>query len=682
MLDWPFSVLSSRSNFVINYSHSSWKRQVLAALLLTGSLSAAAQAAPQALSPGLGVPVGSVTLGPVARMIQLPGHIPSLVQQSTPLGAYQTSAPLSFTVALPLRRTAAMQDLLQGLYDPSDARYGHYLKPGEFGDQFGPTQAQYDAVVSYLQSKGVTISQTHPERTTIDVSGTLTQIRAAFGVTLRNYRAPDGRMFHAPMTEVVVPLALQGSIVGVAGLDDANVPTPLAMPRPVSQTGDDVQPAVEQGSGLGGGFIPRDLKRAYGLDTLALDGTGQTTAMIEFGTDFNQKDILKYARAAGLTKIPPIVVIPIAGGTRNFTGNSTETVLDIDMQIAIAPNAAQVLVYEDPGNIGLIAGIQQIATEDRAQQVSISYGFGSESASRTTLSPTQIALNATFTQMSIQGQSVYVSSGDSGSSASRTNGSPTSVDQLGSEPMICCVGGTSLFVQSPGTNEAYKSETTWNFNGTPSGGAGGGGISRLWPIPFYQTNAANAAAAIPGSNVSTTNRNIPDISLVADPNTGVLIYSSVDPGSAPGYFIEGGTSASAPLMAGYTALINQNRARNGMAPIGLLNFSIYPAAYTSGGLTPTYTSLFHDIADGSSNNTVKGGLVFTAVKGFDDSTGLGTIQGASLLVALSGPAPTVTSIFGSQEARMPTRRASLRLAQFGLPSAASTVPARRLSLLQ
>lgn len=665
---------------MFNYSHAGWKRQALTALLLTG-ITTAAQAAPQTSTLATGISQGGATLTPISRMIQLPGHIPSLVQQSTALGVYQSSTPLSFTITLPLRHTAEMQDLLRGLYDPSDARYGQYLKPGQFGAQFGPTQAQHDAVVSYLQSKGITINRTHPERTTIDVSAAPAQIRAAFGVTLQNFRAPDGRVFHAPTTEVTVPLALSGSIVGVVGLDDANVPTPLAMPRPVAQTGDDALPAVEQGSGLQGGFIPRDLKRAYGLDTLALDGTGQTTAMIEFGTDFNQKDILKYARAAGLTKIPPIVVVPIAGGTTTFSNASTETVLDIDMQIAIAPNAKQVLVYEDPGDKGLILGIQQIATEDRAQQVSISYGFGGESPSRTSLSPTQIALNTTFTQMAMQGQSVFVSSGDSGSTASRTNGTPTSVDQLGSEPMICCVGGTSLFVQAPGTNETYKSETTWNFNGTASGGAGGGGISRFWSIPSYQQNAANASAVIAGSNVSTTNRNIPDISLVADPNTGVLIYSSVDPSSAPGYFVEGGTSASAPLMAGYTALINQNRARNGLGPIGLLNFSIYPVAYTSAGLTPSYMSLFHDIADGSSNNTVKGGPVFTTVRGFDDSTGLGTIQGASLLVALSGAAPTALPPTGGEMARALSNRASLRLAQFGLPQPASAA-ARRVSSLQ
>lgn len=651
---------------MFNYSSSPWKRQALMALLLTGTVSASAQAAPRMLIP-------------IARTIQLPGHVPTLVQESQALGLYQPSGPLSFTVTLPTRNKAAMADLLQGLYNPSDARYGQYLKSGQFGAQFGPTQAQYDAVVSYLQSRGVTINATHPERTTIDVSAMPSQIRAAFGVTLRNYRAPNGRIFHAPTSEVTVPLSLSGSIAGVAGLDDVVVPTPLAMPRPLVPTGTDAQPAVEQGTGLQGGFIPSDLKKAYGLDTLALDGTGQTTAMIEFGTDFNQKDIIKYARAAGLTKIPPIVVVPILGGTTTFSSASTETVLDVDMQIAIAPNASQVLVYEDSGNFGLVAGIQQIATENRAQQVSISYGFGGESPTRTSLSPTQIALNVTFTQMAMQGQSVYVSSGDSGSTASRTNGTPTSVDQLGSEPMICCVGGTSLFVKTPGVDETYKSETTWNFNGTASGGAGGGGISRFWTIPSYQQNAANSAAAIAGSNVSTTNRNIPDISLVADPNTGVLIYSSVDPTSPVGYFVEGGTSASAPLMAGYTALINQNRARNGMGRIGLLNFSIYPAAYTATGLTPSYNSLFHDIADGSSNNTVKGGTVFTAVRGFDDSTGLGTIQGASLLVALSGPAPTVVPPAGLEEAHALTVRATRRLAQFGLPQPVQAV--RRTSSL-
>jgi kumamolisin len=123
---------------------------------------------------------------------------------------------------------------------------------------------------------------------------------------------------------------------------------------------------------------------------------------------------------------------------------------------------------------------------------------------------------------------------------------------------------------------------------------------------------------------TATKRMVPDVSLDADPNTGYSIYYSA------GWYIYGGTSCAAPLWAAFTAIVNQERAAGGLSTIGFINPILYNIAKSS-----SYTSLFHDIQDGSTN------FKYPAVTGYDMATGLGTFQGNNLLATLGtlGPAP-------------------------------------------
>ncbi len=609
-----------------------------AALLLSGGI--AFLSAPASAAPATGISVL-----PGAGTATISGHVPDLIKTSTPLGLLPSQQTLFCSITLPTRNPAGLADLLRGLNDPQDSRYGQYLTPDQFGAQFGPTRAQYNMLVSYLQSKGLTVTQTFPSRTYLSVSGTAGQIDSAFGIALKQFRDPAGRVFHAPDTEVRVPLLVAGLISAVTGLDDANPPTPMlhqdrrrALSQikalvPLADEGPLVQTPPEQGTGPQGGFAPADLRTAYGLNGTKLDGTGQTIAIIEYATNYNIKDALRYENQFKLGR-PAITIVPVDGGTAVYGADRpAETDLDIDCQLSMAPKASLRLYLQ--GTTGSVTdAMAAVASDNIAKQLSISYGFGPEPTSAA-LSGGEIALNAEYTQLAAEGISTYVSAGDSGSQADGDG--RTSVDISSSAPMVCAVGGTALLVQSPGVDENYMAESTWNVNNTPGGGATGGGVSQQWTVPSYQVNAATFAAAVPGSNVSVTNRNLPDISAVGSQYTGISIYVSQDPGlSGPGFYVFGGTSASAPLWAGFTALVNQNRAILGLSPLGFPNNSLYPVAYTSLGLTKSYSSVFHDIADGSSNLTLTGGTNFAAVTGFDDSTGLGTMQGPPLIAALSG----------------------------------------------
>ena len=156
------------------------------------------------------------------------------------------------------------------------------------------------------------------------------------------------------------------------------------------------------------------------------------------------------------------------------------------------------------------------------------------------------------------------------------------MDDPASQPYVCGVGGTTLTVN--GAGGAYVSETTWN-SGSVQNGAGGGGVSSIWPIPSWQ----QAAVAASGQG-STARRNVPDVSLDANPNTGYSIYE----GGA--WAVYGGTSCAAPLWSGFAALVNQQRAANGLAPLGQANPALYPILAGA-----RYKTDFHDVADGSTN---------------------------------------------------------------------------------
>ena len=141
------------------------------------------------------------------------------------------------------------------------------------------------------------------------------------------------------------------------------------------------------------------------------------------------------------------------------------------------------------------------------------------------------------------------------------------------------VGGTTL---TTGTGGAYSSETVWNwrlYDGSYWGSSGG--ISTYYAIPFYQQGISMSA-----NQGSTTMRNVPDVALTAD-----NVYVVYDNGSTGNF---GGTSCAAPLWAGFTALVNQQAAAAGQAPVGFLN----PALYTI-GKGVNYTTAFHDITTGN-----------------------------------------------------------------------------------
>ncbi|HEV2471644.1 MAG TPA: S53 family peptidase, partial [Chthonomonadales bacterium] len=215
--------------------------------------------------------------------------------------------------------------------------------------------------------------------------------------------------------------------------------------------------------------------------------------------------------------------------------------------------------------------------------------------------------NAIFQEMAAQGQSMFASSGDRGAFDNYTN---LSTEDPASQPYVTAVGGTTL--STMGADGPWLSETTWN----DAYGAGGGGVSQVWPLPIYQHGIGSAA-----TKTSTTNRNVPDVSLNSSPLSGYSVYFSGNPPYL--WYLVGGTSAASPLWSAFAAIVNQGRAAASEPLMGFANHAIYSVAEG-----PNYLNDFHDIADNSNNG------YFPARAGYDNATGWGTFNGSNLLADL------------------------------------------------
>ena len=559
-----------------------------------------------------------VSAAPSPGFRVLPGHIPAAVASAQPVAAVDTAQPISLALALPLHHQAELQDLLHGLSDPTDPRFGQFLTPEEFAARYSPTPAEYQRVIAYAQAMGLTVTATHTNRTVLDVAAPAGQVEKAFGLRLLTYKSKlDGRTFFAPNAEPQVPLSLGGLVSGVIGLSSASHLVPHLREKSfeaVSAALDPYATPDQIGSGPSGGLTPSDVKTAYNLNSVSQNGSGQTLGLFELD-GYTASDITAYETQYGLPAIPlQNVLIDGATGVPSTGDGPTEVTLDIELMAALAPGASKILVYEAPNaGTGAVDLYNKIATDNLAKEISTSWGEPENSDSASARN----SENTAFQQMAAQGQSIYAAAGDSGAN---DNGSTLSVDDPASQPYMVGVGGTTLTTN--GAGGAYKSESTWN-NGAGNG-AGGGGISTVWTIPSYQTTLAGSAA----SKGSTTYRNVPDVSLNANQNTGYSVYYK------GGWTVYGGTSCAAPLWAAFTALVNQKRVAAGSATLGFANPPLYALAASN-----AYANDFHDIADGTTN------LYYPAVAGYDDATGLGTFNGANLLADLSGGTstpPTVT----------------------------------------
>jgi len=558
-------------------------------------------------STHIGAAPSSTARTPIARTtyVRLPGHVPSkAVSNAVLLRNLGASASVPITFTLPLRNRAELEELVQRIHDPADQEYyGKYLTSEEFNERFAPTQEDYNKVIAYAKSLGLAVSSTHPNRTLLNVTGQTRLIERAFRLRIQQYQAPSGRKFHAPNIDPQVPTTIASVISGIVGLDNHAVWRAFNKQRQIPESFQAAdRSSLTSPSGPGGGYSPSDLLTAYNLKGVPANGSGQSIALFELAS-YQASDINEYAKYFGLPAANLHNILVDGGSGSGIDG---EVTLDIELALALAPES-QIYVYEGPNsNQGVLDTYNRIATDNIAKQVSTSWGMCENLESAQYLQ----AESAIFLQMAAHGQTIYAAAGDSGAYDEYPNNTNLVVDDPASQPYVVGVGGTKLTVNS-GTG-IYGSETVWNDG--LGNGAGGGGVSTVWPIPSWQANVS--------SLYSKTHRNVPDVSLNADPNTGYSIYYNGQ------WTIFGGTSCAAPLWAAFTACVNQELAANQKPVLGFANPALYALAAGS-----TYAVDFHDITSGDN-------LHYTANKGYDNATGWGSFNGSNLFASLTRSSPT------------------------------------------
>ena len=468
---------------------------------------------------------------------------------------------------------------------------GETIAEAEMAEKYYPGEADYVAVINWLTDEGFAIVKKDPDRLAVFASGSVSQIHRSLQADFAEV-ASDGQTYVSAITAPSVPVTLTQSVIGINGLQPHIRRHKHS--RQLSVT------ASAQALGQPP-FFPSDILKAYSGTGLNVDGTGQKIGIV-IDTFPNNSDLTSFWSQTGVGQsLTKMEFVQVAGGS--LARPSGEETLDVEWSSGIAPGAnIRVYASGDLSDVNLDQCYQQILNELPGQpglhQISLSYGLGEQDGSTA-----QMQTDAQyFASMAARGVTVFVSSGDGGSSPDMNGGhnGPTQVENPASDPSVTAVGGTSLFLTSA---DSISNETTWRDSG--------GGVSTVFSRPSWQT----------GPGVATgTKRLVPDVAAPADPGTGALVILN---GAQRQY---GGTSWSAPMWAGFCALINQARSNAGLGPVGLLGPKIYPLIGTNS---------FHDINSGNNGG-------YFAGAGHDLCTGVGTPNVATLIQSLSGAGSSIS----------------------------------------
>lgn len=632
----------------------------------------------------------STTVGTGSQILR--NQIPPLATTAPLVGSLPAATQLSLAIGLPLQVNGVtgsgyppLVTLLEEISAPDSTVPA--LTTAQFAAGYGPSASDYTNLQNFATASGLTTVQSFDSRNLLVVTGSAATIEQAFAVNLNIYQRSDGTQFFAPANDPSVNLTVP--VLYVSGLTNVS--------RRVHFSGSSPKTCFQSPIGSQNGYAGPDVRAAYlsACTSKALEGQNQTVALVEAG-GFYTTDVLQFANGSSpvgngtaldspglpttlsnvqqrkfLLGSPPSAWIGFGGTTYDpsiNTGDEAEQSLDLDMVLSVAPQA-NILLYQDApsslfsgvtsvGPAVLLKAIAEESDVPKAQIISSSISWTPDENDRN--------LAPVFMEFAAQRQSYFQASGDWGalvvSSPYDTSvaGPSTSTTVAGvafvptiTTPLVTVVGGTELVTSgNSGSLGSYTSETTWNDVGqngqsravvqsTPENSVSTGGF--VWgadvlgptvpyptlPLPIYQLGVQSANAET--SNNPLQARMIPDVAWLAD---GIPTF--YDNGTAA---CNGGTSAAAPLWAGFAALVNQLNTQH--PALGFANPALYAAAAAN-------TKAFNDISDGSNNDWFDDGSktetvdlsqqiqgadpvglsesagLYHATMGYDMATGLGT----------------------------------------------------------
>ncbi|MGZ4703896.1 MAG: S53 family peptidase [Acidimicrobiales bacterium] len=614
---------------------------------------------------------------------------------------------VQFRVYLALSDHAGAEATARAVSDPSSPSYHQYLSADQVRTRFAPSAASVASVKKWLKGSGITPGAVPANRLYVEATASVAQVEKLFAVDLAIYsvRGQDVRGFDRDLT---IPADLASTVTGVIGADQALalmrpdhiVPNELATGASPSSGGSATQKhggptSVPPADGFRNGrpcsaffgeqvdttdpkyknfpnplpyapcgYTPPQLRSAYGTQTLldqGLDGSSATVAIIDaFASPTIFADASEYADRndpghplthAQFSQVVFPVNPDLEGPDQcDAAGWYGEETLDVEAVHAMAPGAHIVYVGgSDCLDVSLDKALNKVISEQLAQIVSNSYGDLGEDVPADEVAAFQdIAIQGV-----VQGIGVYFSSGDSGDEVINL-GTP-SADFSASSPWVTAVGGTTLGIGELGSRQF---ETGWETGKSTLKGSrwaprspggyvygSGGGTSTLFTQPFYQRGVVPDALATQNQAPGVKGRVVPDISMLGDPTTGMLVGQTQTFPEGVHYdeYRIGGTSLSSPLFAGVVALSDDL--------LGYHHGFINPRIYKTLNGTPGITDVQHvvgaavridflngvDDADGTVTSVRTfdfQGLTIKTTPGYDNVTGLGVPNGMQFLFRL------------------------------------------------
>lgn len=638
--------------------------------------------------------------------VVLQGNVRPLLRNATDQGRMDGGTRLQ--ISMSFKRTAEqeadLEKLLAEQQDRSSPNYHKWLTPAQFGDRFGISAADLAKVTQWLQSQGFTVDRIANSKTQVWFSGPVSKIETVFRTEMHNFEL-KGEPHFANATELAVPAALSEVVLGFANLDNFK---PKSHLKAHQFSADSVQGHFTSSiSGLHF-LIPADFATIYDINPLyshspSFDGTGQKIAVVGQTALFSTAtggiatataaptDIDAFRSAAGLPARTAsnftLTAVPATGTPVLSTGDIDEASIDVEWSWGVAKGASLNYVFVGNSSTANVFNALQYAIDNIvAPVISISYGncesaIGASAAQQ---------FQGWAQQANAQGQTISAASGDFGAADCDT--SPTlpaqggiAVDIPAALPYVTGVGGTeftgtqanpdsaatkdpnnsscylatawwsgSCSLTSGGSALSYIPETTWNDTTSAQQLDGtGGGASIMFSKPDWQ-----AGAGVPADGA----RDVPDIALNASNGRDSYLYcsqnscvngfrlASNNAANPNGLTSAGGTSFGAPTFAGIVAILNQVTGSTGQG-------NVNPTLYAVAASTP---SAFHDITTG--NNIVPCGAGtpncpttgtlqygFSAGAGYDQVTGLGSLDVNNLVTAWTSGNPTVAdyTMFGT-----------------------------------
>ncbi len=493
-----------------------------------------------------------------------------------------------------------------------------FLSPEEYANSYGASQADLDAVTSFVASHGLTVLNAHAGRRTVSISGTASQMNEAFGIRLNRYESPRPKqkqrtkaadeslsthIHHGYDGPVHIPAELSGIVTAVIGLDNR------ALGGPGGSSGDPTNSnslSVPRVANLYNFPNPSASDQVIGVIAPS-DPVGTTNQRLSgyLANDINNNYFPNLSDSTYRTTPASLNDINLTVGTNTYT-NSTATVQgitsgslgsnptlfamevtqDISTAVTIAQGAAVNVYFTELTEQGLLVCLNRVLLPEGEKQptvVTCSFNFfvTDDSGSIGDASNTGSAayqMSSLFQALALLGVGVFIIAQDNGSNDGDSDGK-THVNYPGSDPWVTCVGGTVIGNIKTGPPVTFD-EYVWSNVGSATqvggfGGASGGGASSNFPIPSYQTSAGITSITDSNGNKSTK-RFIPDVA-------GMVSYGGS--GSQDWFWINGlsynftGTSCACPLYAGLYAA--------SAVPLACLSVSLIQRSIRSAAVSAT-----------------------------------------------------------------------------------------------